>query len=86
MKKQKDTVDHVEESNLVQMSRELLEALVTSTAILTKRKMTEQGLKEGKLVLGYLNASLNATKARMQWFKMTGLEGKLKSVKDSNGR
>lgn len=77
-----DTVKHVENSNLVQMSRKLLEALVESTAILNggESKVSDKGLKEAKTVLGYLNASINATQNRMQWFKMTGLNNKIKLV------
>ena len=81
----KDTKDTIEQSNLVQMSRSLLDSLVESTAILNGKKMTEQGLKEAKMVLGYLNASIHATKTRMQWFKMTGLEDKIDRVRKSNG-
>lgn len=86
MKNRKDTVEHIENSDLVQMSRELLDSLVTSTAILDGKKMNEQGLKEAKTVLGYLNASINATKTRMQWFKLTGLENKVRSVRRANGK
>ena len=57
---QKDKLEHIENLNLVQLSRDLLEAMVESTAIMEGRKMTEQGLKEAKIVLGYLNAAKNA--------------------------
>lgn len=77
----KDKPEHIENLDLVQMSRDLLEAMVESTAILEGKKMTEQGLKEAKMVLGYLNAANNQVKTRMQWFKMTGLDNKIKSVK-----
>jgi hypothetical protein len=83
-KYQKDKPEHIENLDLVQMSRDLLEAVIENTAILEgKKEMTEQGLKEAKLVLGYLNATNNQVKTRMQWFKMTGLESKIKRVKAS---
>ena len=72
---------HIENLDLVQMSRDLLEAMVESTAILEGKKMTEQGLKEAKMVLGYLNATNNQVKTRMQWFKMTGLESKISRIR-----
>ncbi len=83
---EKDSIKHIEDSNLVQMSRKLLEALVESTAILNggESKISDKGLKEAKTVLGYLNASINATKTRVQWFRMTGLIGKIETVKKKN--
>lgn len=84
-KYQKDKPEHIENLDLVQMARDLLEAVVENTAILEgKKKMTEQGLKEAKLVLGYLNATNNQVKTRMQWFKMTGLEAKIERVRSRN--
>ena len=82
----KDTPEHIENLDLVQMARDLLEAMVESTAILEGKKMTDQGLREAKLVLGYLNAANNNVKTRMQWFKMTGLESKIDRVRaQTNG-
>lgn len=80
-KYKKDMPKHIENLDLVQMSRDLLEAMVESTAILEGKKMTEQGLKEAKMVLGYLNATNNQVKTRMQWFKMTGLESKISRIR-----
>ena len=80
----KDSIEHIENSDLVQMSRKLLEALIKSTAILNggkKSKMSEQGLKEARAVLGYLNASINATRTKLQWFKLTGLQSKIDKVR-----
>lgn len=86
MPTEKDEIKHIENSSLVQLSRDLLEALVESSAILNGEKMTMTSLLEAKVVLGYLNASINATKTRMQWFRMTGLEDKIKQVKASSGK
>jgi len=79
----KDKPEHIENLDLVQMSRDLLEAMVESTAIMEGKKMTENGLKEAKLVLGYLNAANNNVKTRMQWFKMTGLDDKIDRVRQA---
>lgn len=78
----KDKLEHIENLNLVQLSRDLLLAMVESTAIMEGKKMTEQGLKEAKIVLGYLNAANSNVKTRIGWFKMSGLENKVKSVKE----
>ena len=79
---QKDKMEHIENLNLVQLSRDLLEAMVESTAIMEGRKMTEQGLKEAKIVLGYLNAANANVKTRIGWFRMQGLEDKVKKVRE----
>ena len=86
MPTEKDGIKHIENSSLVQLSRDLLEALVESSAILNGEKMTMTSLLEAKVVLGYLNASINATKTRMQWFRMVGLEDKIKQVKASSSK
>lgn len=85
-KYKKDRPEDIENLDLVQMARDLLEAMVESTAILEGKKMNEQGLKEAKLVLGYLNAANNNVKTRMQWFKMTGLESKINRVRASTNK
>lgn len=79
---QKDTLKDIENLNLVQLSRDLLEAMVESTAILEGKKMSEQGLKEAKIVLGYLNAANSNVKTRIGWFRMSGLENKVKAVRE----
>lgn len=82
----KDSEEYLENLDLVQMSRKLLEAVIMSTEIMDnkEKRMTWQGLKEAKLVLGYLNAANNQVRTRMQWFKMTNLEKKIESVKAKN--
>lgn len=80
-KYQKDSIKHLEESNLIQLSRDLLLKMVESSAILEGKKMTEQSLKEARLILGYLNASHNILRTRMHFFKMTGLESKIERIK-----
>ena len=70
----------IRETELVRLSRKLLESVVSSTDILNKNKMTENGLKEAKLVLGFLNATTSAVKTKMQFFKMIGLDDKIREV------
>ena len=77
----KDTKAELERSPLVQMSRDLLINLVDSTSMLEKKDMNESGLKEAKVVLGYLNAANNTMKTRMQYYRMTDLPNKIRAVK-----
>lgn len=70
----------VERSDLVQLSRELLEKVVRSSDILSSKKMTVQSAKEAKVVLGFLNACTNTMKTKMQFFKMVGIGEKVKAV------
>ena len=77
----KDTMKHVEESNLIQLSRELLSSIVDSTKILDLKEMTPDKLKESKVVLGFLNAADRAMKTKMTYFKMTGVGDKVSAVK-----
>jgi len=78
----KDKIEHIENLNLVQLSRDLLTAMIEATALLEGQKMTEQGLKEAKLVLGYLNAANSTVTTRIGWFRMSGLQEKVKKVKE----
>lgn len=86
MKKTKfnpDTLGHIERSDLIQLSRELLDAVVRGTAILEvkDKEMTPEKLKESKVVLGYLNAADKTIKTKMQYFKMTGVQRKVDAIK-----
>jgi len=78
----RDKIEHIENLNLVQLSRDLLTAMIEATALMEGQKMTEQGLKEAKLVLGYLNAANSTVKTRIGWFKMSGLQDKVKKIKE----
>lgn len=86
IKKQKptrpDTMEDVLETDIIQMSRALLEAVVDSTGLMGLQEMTPEKLKEGKLVLGFLNATRNAVNTRMQIFKLVGLDDKMDAIRD----
>lgn len=79
-----DTMSTVGESNLIQKSKELLDAVVDSTKILEKTEMDEKGLKEASVVLGFLNAANNTMKTKMNYYKMMGVGDKVKSIKKRN--
>lgn len=86
MKLQKDTIAHVEQSDLVQVSRNLLGSIIESTSVLEKREMTPKALQESKVVLGYLNASIKAVGTRMKYFQMTGVADKVRKIQASQKR
>jgi len=81
VKYEKDTQKHIDETSMVQLSRDLLLKVVETTGIMQSTKMTEEGLKQAKLVLNYLNAVNSTIKTRLQFFKMTGLNDKIRRVK-----
>ena len=76
-------MDEVKKSNLIQLSRGLLNSIVESTDLLNPKQMTPAKLGEAKVVLGFLNASLKALQTKMQYFKMIGVNGKIKAVQKS---
>lgn len=84
MRYEKDTIKHIEDSDLIQLSRNLLDSIVTSTDMLNPKNMTPERLAEAKIVLGYLNSSNNALKTKMQYFKMMGIGEKIKIVQKAN--
>ena len=86
IKKQKptrpDTMEDVTETDIIQMSRSLLEAYVDATGVFKITEMTPESLKNGKLLLGFLNATRNAVNTRMQIFKLVGLDDKMDAIRD----
>lgn len=77
-----DTIDDLKESDLVQISRQLLEAVIRSTAVMKLEKMTPEKLKECRTVLGFLNAANNTLKTKLNIFRLTGMTDKLKFMKE----
>ena len=75
-----DTMQDIKDSDLIKLSRNLLDSIVTSTDMLNPKNVTPERLQEAKVVLGYLNASNNALKTKMQYFKMVGIGDKIKAV------
>ena len=80
-----DTIEDIKKNDLMQLANDLLGSVVRGTDMLSlsANDMSPEKLKEAKLVLGYLNAANSIIKTKMQFFKMTGLDKKLKSIKDS---
>ena len=76
-----DTMEHIKKSDLIQLSRNILDATVQSTKVLEIDEMTPMKLQEAKLVLGFLNSANNVMKTKMQFFKMAGLEKKVEAIK-----
>ena len=77
-----DTIEDLKKTDLVKLSRDLLGATVESTKALDpKIKVTPDRIKELKITLGFLNATVNATKAKMQFFRMVGMTEKIKAIR-----
>ena len=74
----------VDNSDLIALSRNLLSSIVTATDLTNISEMTPTKLAEAKVVLGYLNASNNMIKTKIQCFKLTGLDDKVEAVKKSS--
>ena len=80
--KRGDTMADIQSTDIVQLSKELLDSVVRSTSILEMEGMGPEDLQQAKLVLGFLNATTATMKTKMQFFAMTDLEGKYAAVKE----
>lgn len=81
-------MEHIEDSDLIQMSHKLLNAIVDSTDILQSKKLKEldketqrQKLHEARTVLGFLNAANSTMKTKMQYFRMMEVGEKIEAIK-----
>lgn len=80
IKHQPDTVDDIRDTDIVRLSRKLLNSVVRSTGVMDVRKMTPEKLSEARLVLGYLNATTKAVQTKMAFFKLVGITEKVQAV------
>ena len=78
-----DTMDDVKNSDLIQLSRGLLDSVVESTNLLDPKQMTPAKVTEAKIVLGFLNSSLKALQTKMRYFQLIGISDKIKAVQKS---
>lgn len=76
-----DSLDTIRDTDLVQTARNLLDSVVQSTDMMKIQEMTPKKLQEAKIVLGFLNATTNTIKTKMQFFKMVGIDNKIEAVK-----
>ena len=77
-----DTRTVVEKSPLVEVSRDLLMNVIESTSMLNKKTMDADGIREARVVLGYLNAANAAIQTRQSYYKMADTKEKIQAVKD----
>jgi hypothetical protein len=77
-----DTMDDLQNSDLIQLSRKLLDVMIGSTNMMSLKKMTPEKLRECKTVLSYLNSCNSIMKTRISVFRLTGMEEKIKFMKD----
>ena len=82
--KSSDSMEDIKDTDIVKLTRTLLNSMVASTGLTNPQEMTSSKLQEAKVVLGYVNAQIHAIKTKMQFFKMIGLDEKVKAVKDHN--
>jgi len=86
MSKKGDTLEHIKENNILQLTQELLDKVIVSTDALKQKKMTPERMKEYRLTLGYVNAVNTSIKTKLIYFRMTDLDLKLAAVKESSGK
>lgn len=81
-----DTLEGMRDSDLVSMAKKLFEATVKSTDLLNVGvgEMTVDKVREGKLVLGFLNATNKIMQTKLSVFKMVGLPEKIAAVEARN--
>lgn len=80
-----DTIEDLSKTDLVKLSRDLLGKIIENTQIMdTDIEFNQERLKQANTVLGFLNASIGATKAKMHFFRLTGLDEKIKAVKQKS--
>jgi len=82
--KRPDELEDIKDSDIVQLSRSLLNSMVQSTDLIRPQELTSQKLQEAKVLLGFLNSTANAMKMKMQFFKMIGLADKVKAVQEKS--
>lgn len=76
-----DTIEDIGNTDLVQLSRKLLDSAVKASNALNLKSFNEKSLKEMRAVLGFLNVTNSIVKTKMSYFKMVGLTDKYKAVK-----
>lgn len=77
-----DTIEDLSKTDLVKLSRDLLGTVIEGTKIMDSSiEMTPERLKQANTVLGFLNASVGAVKAKMHFFRLTGLDEKVNAVR-----
>ncbi len=82
MTKKPDTLEDIGQSSLVQLSSELLDAVVQSSGIKKMEKMGEDEIKQARVVLGFLNAADKVMRTKIQYFKMANIDEKVAALKD----
>jgi hypothetical protein len=78
-----DTMNDISDSDIVQLAKGLLDAVVRSSGIesLQQGELTPEKLREVKMVLGYLNATNSVMKTKMSFFKMVGVDEKVREIR-----
>lgn len=81
MSNKPDTLEDIGQSDLVKLSRELLEAVVQSSGIKKMDKIGDEEIKQARVVLGFLNATDKVMRTKIQYFKMANIDAKVAEIK-----
>jgi len=79
-----DSLLDIKNSDLVQLSRKLLNSIVDSSGLLYPQELTEEKIKQARLVVSFINATANSMRTKMSYFKMVGLDEKIKALQEHN--
>jgi len=77
----KETLKDLGGFELVLPAKQIFDAFTKSADALTPQEITPERAKQLKLVLGSLNAYINAHKTKIGYFRLTGVPDKVKFVK-----
>ena len=79
-----ETMDDLGTVPFVDLAKQLLDASIDSSNVMTSEPYTPETAKYAKLTLGYANAFLKAYNTKMNYWKMSGVADKVKAIKGIN--
>ncbi len=78
-----DTLESIGETDLIQLSRKLLDAVIVSSDALTPQDLTPERMKQMRLVNGMLNSSMGVIKTKLAYFRMVDTANKASAIKNA---
>jgi len=79
--KRKETIERLGELGLVEPAKEILDSVIKQTEALDEKKLTSERRKNLRVALGFWNVYLRAFSLRLQFFKLSNLNEKIKFFK-----
>ena len=77
-----DSLLDIEDSDLVQLSRKLLNSIVDSSGLLLPQELTTDKIKQARIIVSFINATANVMRTKMSYFKMIGLDDKVNALRE----